>query len=163
MITASQWLFFFSVICLFFLHKTLTQRVMSLPAESLLNRVFIKVPCSFTLSHSLIINPTDTKCSTNWSAITCNLKSNIKKKYSLKLCKFTTLQQDLLLRPSLVWSIFHSDFCIQDVHHRRVIVHVLYTCHFQRQRFSFCQVPDGINKTTRGQTKSSTLQKTFGV
>ncbi|KAF3853712.1 hypothetical protein F7725_014400 [Dissostichus mawsoni] len=38
--------------------------VMSLP-ESFLNRVFMTVPCSFTLSHSLTINPAETKCSTS--------------------------------------------------------------------------------------------------
>lgn len=50
--------------------------VMPLPVESFLNRVFITVPCSFTLSHSLTISPAATKCSTSRSAITCSLKSS---------------------------------------------------------------------------------------
>lgn len=51
--------------------------------------------------------------------------------------------QDLLMIHSLVGSVFHIDFGVQDVHHGRVIIHVLYTCHLQRQRFSFCEVSDG--------------------
>lgn len=50
--------------------------VMALPVESFLNRVFITVPCSLTLSHSLTMSPADTKCSTSRSAITCNLHNS---------------------------------------------------------------------------------------
>ena len=46
---------------------------MPLPVLSFLNRVFITVPCSFTLSHSLTIRPAETKCSTSRSAITWSL------------------------------------------------------------------------------------------
>lgn len=54
--------------------------VMALPVESFLNRVFITVPCSLTLSHSLTMSPADTKCSTSRSAITCNLHNSNKDK-----------------------------------------------------------------------------------
>lgn len=50
--------------------------VMALPVESFLNRVFITVACSFTLSHSRTISPAATKCSTSRSAITCSLRSS---------------------------------------------------------------------------------------
>lgn len=57
---------------------------LSLPVESFLNKVFITVPCSFTLSHSLTISPTETKCSTSLSAITCNLnRTKIKEGFNL--------------------------------------------------------------------------------
>lgn len=128
---------------------------MFLPVESFLNKVFITVPCSFTLSHSLTISPVETKCSTSRSAITCNLKylnkeirnrdssrRNISTQWGVNYLNLPIYSQDLLLIHLLVRSIFHTDFGIQDIHHRWVIIHVLYTCHLQWQRVSFCDVPD---------------------
>lgn len=112
-----------------------------LPVESFLNSVFITVPCSFTLSHSLTMRPAETKCSTSRSAITCKLEITTR----LIDCSKCLFFIDLILPRSdfylLVRPICHIDFSVQDIHHGWVIIHILYTPYFQRQRFPFCDVP----------------------
>lgn len=57
------------------------------------------------------------------------------------------------IRPmhSLIRAVLRANFCIQNVHHSWVIIHILYAGHLQLQRLPFCDVPDGRQqKRTKG-------------
>lgn len=142
-------LFFF-----FYKQRCSTPRWHVLPVWSFLKRVLITVPCSFTWSHSLTISPADTKCSTSRSAISCNLENATiwKKKQKQKLrFQENGMQQDLWLIHSPFGAVFHTNFCVQNVHHSWVIVHIFYPLHLQLKRLPFCYVPD------RRQQKSTSV------